>query len=107
MSSHHTPLPYSDDVESVPLDEVEDIRRTVAALRQLLEQASAKSGEFRRDVHVKSHGCATASLQVLPNLPAELAQGLFAREQTYEAVVRFSNAASQPQPDYVPDGRGM
>jgi hypothetical protein len=58
-------------------------------------------------VHVKSHGCATGELRVLPNLPDELAQGLFAHERTYEVVVRFSNAAPQPQPDYVPDGRGL
>jgi catalase len=40
-------------------------------------------------------------------LPAELAQGVFAEERTFQAVVRFSNSASQLQPDFVPDGRGM
>jgi hypothetical protein len=44
---------------------------------------------------------------VLPELPAELAQGLFERDANYQAIVRFSNAASHPQADVIPDGRGM
>ena len=44
---------------------------------------------------------------MLPNLPDELAQGLFAHDGVYPAVVRFSNSASQPQADAIPDGRGM
>jgi catalase len=44
---------------------------------------------------------------VLPNLPDELAQGLFEHDGVYQAVVRFSNSASQPQADAIPDGRGM
>jgi len=58
-------------------------------------------------VHVKTHGYARGEFRVLPNLPDELAQGLFARDVVYPAVVRFSNAASQFQPDAIPDGRGM
>jgi len=98
---------YADVVETVPADEAEDIRLTIAAMRRVLEQTFKQTGQRRRDVHVKSHGCALGTMQVLPNLPAELAQGIFAREQSFEAVVRFSNAASSPQPDYVPDGRGL
>jgi catalase len=101
------PLSYAESNERIPVDEPQDIQRVLTALRRILQQKAERSGELRRDVHVKSHGCALGRLQVLPNLPAELAQGLFAAEQTYEAVVRFSNAASHPQPDYVPDGRGL
>jgi hypothetical protein len=62
---------------------------------------------FARYVHVKTHGYAHGELRVLPNLPDELAQGLFEHDCVYSAVVRFSNSASQPQPDAIPDGRGM
>jgi hypothetical protein len=55
------------------------------------------SGQFRADVHVKTHGYADVEFRVLPNLPEELAQGLFEHDGIYPAVVRFSNAASQPQ----------
>ena len=101
------PIPYTDDVEAPPGDEADDIRRAIDALEKILKQSRERSGRLQGDVHVKVHGCATGQFQVLPNLPAELAQGLFAAERTYSAVVRFSNAASQPQPDFVPDGRGM
>lgn len=101
------PIPYADSVETAPSDEADDIRRVIQAVEKLLKQSRAQSGQFRGDVHVKVHGCATGEFRVLPNLPAELAQGLFAQEHTFSAVVRFSNAASQPHPDFVPDGRGM
>ncbi len=73
----------------------------------ILARSKAKTGQFRADVHVKTHGYAQGEFRVLPNLPAELAQGLFEHDGIYSAVVRFSNSASQPQPDAIPDGRGM
>jgi len=100
-------LAYADDVECIPPDEADDIRQAIQALEKILRQSREQSGQFRSDVHVKSHGCAAGEFRVLPNLPAELAQGLFGKERTYSAVVRFSNSASQPQPDFIPDGRGM
>lgn len=90
------PIPYADTVETIPADEPEDIQRVIRALEVLLQRSYAMSGEFRSDVHVKIHGCAVAQFRVLADLPAELAQGLFARPQTYPAVLRFSNAAGQP-----------
>jgi catalase len=101
------PIPYAADVECVPSDESEDIGLAIQSLEKILRQSRETSGEFRGDVHVKSHGCATGEFRVLPNLPLELAQGIFGQERTYSAVVRFSNSASQPQPDFIPDGRGM
>jgi len=107
MTNLNRPLPYADDVETIPADEADDIQRVAQALELLLARKLAKSGQFRGDVHVKAHGYVQGELRVLPNLPDELAQGLFEQEGVYQAVVRFSNAASQPQPDALPDGRGM
>jgi catalase len=101
------PIPYANDVEAPPSDEGDDIRQVIEALEKILKLSRERSGRFQGDVHVKVHGCATAEFRVLPNLPAGLAQGVFAHERTFSAAVRFSNSASQPQPDYVPDGRGM
>jgi catalase len=101
------PIQYADSVEVPPADEADDIRRAIEALEKILQHSRESSREFRGDVHVKSHGCAAGEFRVLPNLPAELAQGLFAQERTFTAVVRFSNSASQPRPDFVPDGRGL
>jgi hypothetical protein len=107
MIHDQSPLPYSDDIETIPADEADDIERVVEATKLLLARHQAKSGEFVADVHVKAHGYAEGKLRVLPNLPDELAQGLFGHEAVYRTVVRFSNAASQPQADALPDGRGM
>ena len=101
------PLPFSEDAEHLPADEEESISRIIAILRQTLQQQLERSGRARRDVHVKSHGCVTAEFQVRSELPAELAQGLFALPRAYPAFVRFSNSAPWPQPDAVPDGRGL
>lgn len=106
MSSRE-PILYADSVEVPPSDEADDIRRAIQALEKILQNSRESSGEFRGDVHVKFHGCVAGDFRVLPNLPAELAQGLFAQERTFAVVVRFSNSASQPQPDFVPDGRGL
>jgi hypothetical protein len=94
-------------VEVVPPDEPEDIQQILEVMRALLLRDKVISGEKRRDVHVKSHGCPAAHFEVLPSLPAELRQGLFEHERTYSAAVRFSNSSPQPQPDAVPDGRGV
>lgn len=107
MSITNPPLPYAEDVETIPADEATDIQLVVKALESILSRTLAKSGQFRADVHVKTHGYAQGEFRVLPNLPSELAQGLFAHDAVYPVVVRFSNAASQFQPDAVPDGRGM
>lgn len=107
MTRANLPIPYADGVETIPADEAEDIQRVVRALESLLTRSLSKSGQLRADVHVKTHGYAQGEFRVLPNLPDELAQGLFERAGDYAAVVRFSNAASQGQPDAIPDGRGM
>jgi catalase len=107
MTKASNPLPYSDDVESIPPDEADDIQRVVQAMELILAKGLAKSGQSRADVHVKTHGYVPGEFRVLPNLPEKLAQGLFASEAVYPAMVRFSNAASQAQPDAIPDGRGM
>lgn len=104
---HRDPIPYAESVEILPSDEADDICRVVQALKALLERNREKTGHFHGDVHVKTHGCAVGEFRVLPNLPAELAQGLFRNERMFSAVVRFSNSASQPQPDFIPDGRGL
>lgn len=100
-------VPYADDVETIPIDEAADIQKVVLALKSLLSRSHSKSGAFRADVHVKTHGYARGEFRILPNLPDELAQGLFERDAVHPALVRFSNSSSQSQPDAIPDGRGL
>lgn len=101
------PLLFTDDVERPPADEEENIVRIVAIMAQTLKRQLERSGQALRDVHAKSHGSAAAEFRVRSELPAELAQGLFAVPRNFSAFVRFSNSAPWSQPDAVPDGRGL
>ncbi len=101
------PFRYSPTVEVVPADEEEKIQQLIEVLRSLLEGNSLLSGEKRRDVHVKSHGCPFAHFQVLTNLSSDLRQGMFAHPGAYSAAVRFSNSSPMIMPDVIPDGRGV
>ncbi|MDB5387290.1 MAG: hypothetical protein JWM11_2936 [Planctomycetaceae bacterium] len=103
----HAPIPFADHGEIIPVDEIDDIRQVLIAVETLLRRKYEKTGLRQSDVHVKAVGCAKGEFRVLPNLPEELTQGLFSRDRTYSALVRFSNSASQVQPDWIPDGRGL
>jgi len=66
------------------------------------------SGEARRDVHPKAHGCLKAEFEVLNDLPKALSQGVFQPGRSYPAWVRFSNGNPDPdRPDIKGDARGM
>lgn len=101
------PVTYDERTEVVPADEADDTVRVIAALQQILRHSLSQTGQYHGDVHVKSAGCATGEFEVLPNLPDELAQGLFQRPESYAATVRFSNGAGQKNSDWMPDGRGL
>src|SRR3954468_19162435 len=71
------PLPFTEEAEQAPRNEADDIERILEIIRQTLRRQFQTTGRFRRDVHVKTHGCARGEFQVRANLPLELAQGLF------------------------------
>lgn len=67
-----------------------------------------------RGTHTKGV-CVRATLEIFdvaktagdPALAARLGRGLFAKPGTYQAIVRFANAASTFQPDSKPDVRAL
>ncbi|MFT6389601.1 MAG: hypothetical protein ACJAUP_002994 [Cellvibrionaceae bacterium] len=63
------------------------------------------SGLIKRFNQSKTLGCFEASMTVAKNLPDELRQGIFSKETTYSAKIRFSNATKQD--DTKKDFRGM
>jgi hypothetical protein len=60
-----------------------------------------------RPSHAKSTAVLKGRLEVLPGLPAALAQGLFAEPATYEALVRFAQGPGELLSDKVSTHRGM
>lgn len=63
---------------------------------------------MRRDAHPRAHGCVHAEYRAEPDLPPELAHGVFAPGSAYDAWIRFSNGSPEPtRADIRGDVRGM
>ncbi|MBE7159374.1 MAG: catalase family protein [Rhodospirillales bacterium] len=60
-----------------------------------------------RPVHAKSHGLLVGTLEVLPDLPEPLAQGLFGEVRRYPVILRFSTNPGDLLADNVSSPRGL
>lgn len=76
---------------------------------QFAAMQRAKSARFGagRALHRKQQLGLKATLDVLEGLPAQAAQGLFAKARRYEALVRLSNGGADKAADAKPDVRGF
>ncbi|MGB7452336.1 MAG: catalase family protein [Lysobacterales bacterium] len=61
---------------------------------------------YRRDVHIKSHGCVQAEFTV-PELGNTYSWGVLSKPGTYKAWIRYSNGDYILKPDKKRDARGM
>ena len=102
-----TPVRYTPAVERLADDEAGTIDALNAAFREILETTSTDYGHAVRSVHAKAHGIARGTLTVADDLPPELAQGIFARGGSYEAVLRLSTNAGDILPDSIGLPRGL
>jgi hypothetical protein len=102
-----TPARYSPDVEELQPDEAETSRKIAETMVSICEKTYEDSGHAIRSVHAKSHGLLAATVEVLDDLPPELAQGLFAEPGRYEAVIRLSTTPGDLLHDSVSTPRGM
>ena len=84
------PIRYRDDVEQPEPDEFETIEQLNDTFREILDITARDEGRAVRGVHAKSHGLVTGRFSILPGLPPEYAQGLFAAPASHEAILRFS-----------------
>ncbi|MCY1269513.1 catalase [Pseudomonas jessenii] len=98
-----------------PVSAQELIADDEAAMTQDIIQTAVRivdqhreSTRYLRDAHAKAHGCVKAEVQVLPELPGELRQGVFSEPgKTWQATMRLSNGNAYPQFDSIRDARGM
>lgn len=94
-------------LETIPPDEVEAIRETIALLNGFMARTYPPNARpALRDAHAKAHGCVGATFEV-PELEARYRVGVFATARAYDAWIRFSNGSDRPKPDSEGDGRGM
>lgn len=101
------PVRYSPDLEDIQPDEPQTARDLAETMLSISEKTYADCGHAMRAVHAKSHGLIGATVEVLQNLPAELAQGVFATPQHYEAIIRLSTTPGDLLHDSVSTPRGM
>ena len=100
-------FPYSPDVEVKTAEEDQLIEKIVASMGRVNAKAFDKERHATRDAHAKSHGILKGYLEVYDNLPAHLAQGLFATPKRYPIVIRLSSAFGHIKDDRIPSAYGM
>ena len=110
MTTSQTPrCPF----ETIPAEESEQINETTDLTVKLLEKRYIEQNKkILRGVHPKSHGCVKATFTINADIDSELQVGLFNQpDRTYDAIIRFSNAAALVKPDIDDNGdhgsRGM
>lgn len=102
-----TPATYSPSVEK-PIEDEDQVHRDLMDTMRSIEETTSKDyGHAVRAVHAKAHGVFQGELTIASNLPAELAQGLFASPGTYKAVLRLSTQPGDILDDAVSAARGM
>ncbi len=99
---------YRDDLEQIADDEKETIAKIIDVMAKGQREVAKKQGETVRISHAKAHTFAKGELTVLPDLPPELAQGLFAQPGTHPIIVRMSQVPGEVLDDRaVSSPRGM
>ncbi|MFJ3378854.1 catalase family protein [Curtobacterium sp. NPDC090217] len=104
--TYEQPIRYRDDLEQELPDEEAIVSETIALMRQTMKQTFEETRHGTSGTHAKSHGVVTGRFEVLPDLPPELAQGMFAVPATYETVVRFASEPGGIDPDTAQRARG-
>ncbi len=100
------PLLHTPSVEVIEDDEEETIQHLIETMTKIQQKTFEDGGHAIRSVHAKSHGLVEAQL-IVPDLPPDLAQGLFAKAGTYPVVMRFSAIPGDLLDDNVSAPRGL
>lgn len=101
------PLPFEPSFEQIPDDEAQTSQELAEALHSIMETTLRDNGHANRSVHAKAHGLLRGHMTVLDTLPAELAQGAFAKPGTLPVAMRFSTNPGDILDDKVSTPRGL
>ena len=103
----NSPVRYAPDIETIEPDEDDTIAKLNEQFKSILDTTSKDYEHAVRAVHAKAHGIARGTLTVREGLPADLAQGLFARPGSYEAILRISTNPGDILDDSIGLPRGL
>jgi catalase len=101
------PILYDPSCETPEEDELKVQREIQEAMAQIRATTLADGGVPLRSVHAKSHGLFYGEIEVLANLPPQLAQGMFAVPKKYPLVMRLSTSPGDIMTDLVSTPRGL
>ncbi|MEX6505941.1 catalase family protein [Jiella sp. M17.18] len=101
------PVRYTPDLEDVQPGEGETVQGLNETFDTIIETTAEDYGHAVRGVHAKSHGILRGVLRIRPDLPEELAQGMFARGGDHPVYLRLSTNAGDILPDAVSLPRGL
>ncbi len=101
------PVRFSPALETVEPDEAQTVAQLEGSFDEILRTTSRDYGKAVRGVHAKAHGILEAELEILSDLPAEVAQGLFARSGRHKVLMRFSTNPGDVLDDSIGLPRGL
>ena len=84
---------YTPDIEATEPYFDENLQIVIDKLEEYIAGSVTTEGTGRavRDAHAKGYGVVKAEVEILGQLPAEYAQGIYAVPGNHGALIRFSN----------------
>ena len=101
------PVRFDPSMEKPEAEEAKTIAALEEEMAKIRETTYKDMGYAIRSVHAKSHGVLRGKMQVLPDLPAILSQGIFAKPATYPVAMRLSTLPGDILSDSVSTPRGL
>ena len=94
-------VPYDAKYIQLSAEDERNIRTITDDIKNYIARSDKASNidYHTRDAHAKGYCALKAKFEILDNLPAEYAQGFYAKSGIHDAVIRFSNGASRVSPD--------
>ena len=86
---------YTPDIETADPGFDQNLQTVIAKTERYIARSVTTEGTGRavRDAHAKGYGLVRAEVEILDQLPAEYAQGIYATPGRHDALIRFSNGS--------------
>jgi len=86
---------YTPDIETADPGFDENLQTVIAKTERYIAASVTAEGTGRavRDAHAKGYGLVRGEVEILDQIPAEYAQGIYATPGKHDALIRFSNGS--------------
>ena len=94
---------YTPDIEAAEPYFDQNVQVVIGKLEEYIAGSVTTEGTGRavRDAHAKGYGVVKAEVEILAQVPAEYAQGIYAVPGKHGALIRFSNGQPHAGPDML------